>query len=451
MSGESTGGSWEWNGEEWLWWDGSEWLTADQVAEMSAIPPAPPQVAAEPATVPQPVSAQASGGASYARPTAAPARRGLSGGGITAIILGVVLALVLVGTGIAFVMMRLNAGDDDVVTLETEPLSSASSPFTPPMGTDTPVVSPVAVSGVQSVNPETQGLFGGTLNNSSCDKDALVAYLQANPDKAGPWAETLGITTAQIPSFVGELTPVLLRSDTAVTNHGFENGRITVVPAVLQAGTAVMVNKNGQPVVKCYCGNPLTPPPPMTKAKYTGPQWPTFVPGSMTVVAPTTVIIQNFTLVDVTTNVTFVRVSGTTGAEDTVIGDAATPTPAPTPTQTQAPAPTQQPLPTFTPPVAPPTQEVTESGRESAAIAAMQDRYRACVVAAGESTEGVEDIFAQATFEAAPTGNATGEYVVLATDESGGFEYIVNVDSGTVTPSSADAIGVAEYCPGTFD
>jgi hypothetical protein len=348
--------------------------------------------------------------------------------------------------------MTRTGADDDVITLQTEPLSSANAAFTPPMGTDTPVDTPVATTGVQSANAETQGLFGGTLDNSSCDKAALVAFLQANPDKAGPWAQTLGISTAQIPDFVAPLTPVLLRSDTAVTNHGFENGRITVVPAVLQAGTAVLVNQFGQPVVKCYCGNPLTAPPPgVTKVRYTGPTWPAFVPGAMTVVVPSTVVIDNYVLVDVTTNVTFVRPSGTDGVDDTPGGEI--PTPTPTASATPTPPPTQQPTQPVVPPtqpVVPPTQAPQESGREAAAIAAVQDRYRACAAAEGQS-EGVEEIIGQATFEAAPTGNARGEYVVLVTDASGGFEYLVNVDTGTVVSTSADAIEVANACPGIFD
>jgi hypothetical protein len=45
---------------------------------------------------------------------------------------------------------------------------------------------------------------------------------------------------------------VLLRSDTVVTNHGFANGCSTTIPAVLQAGTAVLVDDKGVPVTKCY-------------------------------------------------------------------------------------------------------------------------------------------------------------------------------------------------------
>jgi len=46
---------------------------------------------------------------------------------------------------------------------------------------------------------------------------------------------------------------------------------------VLEAGTAVLVDPQGMPVAKCYCGNPLTPPP----SKFTSPGSPPtiIVPG----------------------------------------------------------------------------------------------------------------------------------------------------------------------------
>ena len=363
-------------------------------------------------------------------------------GGVLAIVFGGLLALLLVGGLVAWAVSALGGDDEDVVTLQTEPLSTSVAAFTPPMGTDTPVTTPVRGSGVSTVPAETVGLFGGTLNNASCNKDQLVAYLQANPDKAGPWAQTLGITPAQIPAFVAPLTPVLLRSDTVVTNHGFENGKITTIPAVLQAGTAVLVNQYGQPVVKCYCGNPLTPAPAqLNQVKYTGATWPGFQPGAVTVIQASTTVINSFTLVDVTTNQTFVRAAGTTGNADTPSGVQA---PETLPTVPAPVAPAPQPT---TP--APQPTAVTEAGREEAAIAAVQNAYRTCSSVMGD-TEGVEEVIAGATYNAAPTGNAPGEYSVVVGDSSGSFEYLVNVDTGVVDAVNEDANLVAEACSGVF-
>jgi uncharacterized protein DUF6777 len=78
----------------------------------------------------------------------------------------------------------------------------------------------------------------------------------SSPDKAAAWAGVEGITPADIPRYVVELTPVTLRSDPAVTNHGFANGTPTTLRSVLQVGTAVLVDKFGVPRVRCMCGNP---------------------------------------------------------------------------------------------------------------------------------------------------------------------------------------------------
>jgi hypothetical protein len=155
------------------------------------------------------------------------------------------------------------------------------------------------------------------MRQGSCDAEQMVAFLEANPDTAAAWAGVLGIGVGEIRSYVATLTPVILRSDVYVTNHGFVNGRPTVIPAVLQAGTAVFVDRYGTPVVKCYCGNPLTKPPPRAPGiTYVGPRWPGFTQINITVVVSTTVIIDTFTLVDPATNQGFGRPAGTDGSDD---------------------------------------------------------------------------------------------------------------------------------------
>jgi uncharacterized protein DUF6777 len=103
------------------------------------------------------------------------------------------------------------------------------------------------------------GLYGGTLDNSRCDSQMMVAFLRLNPDKAAAWASVEGITLTDIPAYVADLTPVILRADTAVTTYGFSNGRATGVHAVLHPGTAVLVDRFGVPRTLCFCGNPVTP------------------------------------------------------------------------------------------------------------------------------------------------------------------------------------------------
>lgn len=157
--------------------------------------------------------------------------------------------------------------------------------------------------GMRSVQGPAPGLYGGTQDESACDAAKLIDFLLSNPNKAAAWASVQGITPNSIPAFVRSLTPVVLRADTRVTNHGYFNGVATPLQSVLQAGTAVLVDDLGQPRVKCNCGNPLSPPRPQQQGvRYTGDRWPTFRPNRVLVVVNTTrVRVTKFVLVNLVT------------------------------------------------------------------------------------------------------------------------------------------------------
>ena len=157
------------------------------------------------------------------------------------------------------------------------------------------ITPPAGIHG--SYTGSTPGLYGGTMNKASCNATQMVTFLKANPDKAAAWAGVFNIPTDQIETFVSRLTPMILRADTAVTNHGFRDGHATELRSVLQAGTAVLVNDQGEPVVKCGCGNPLTAPPTKSARSYTGPQWPAFTPNSVIEVTRTANPVNEFVLV----------------------------------------------------------------------------------------------------------------------------------------------------------
>ena len=134
--------------------------------------------------------------------------------------------------------------------------------------------------------PTTTALFGGSGDQKVCDPEALIAFLMANPDKAAAWVAALNtdptlewsggttLTVADIPVYVRELTPTFLIADTRVTNHGYKNGKATPRQSLLQAGTAVLVDKNDIPRVRCACGNPLIPPHKVDNPHYEGECWP---------------------------------------------------------------------------------------------------------------------------------------------------------------------------------
>ncbi len=121
----------------------------------------------------------------------------------------------------------------------------------------------------------TPGLYGGTQSIGSCDAEQMIAFLQSEPAKGAAWARVQGIAVTDLAEYVRSLTPVVLRQDTRVTNHGYANGQATPRQSVLEAGTAVLVDAEGVPRAKCACGNPLLGPEPLDAgAPNSGEAWP---------------------------------------------------------------------------------------------------------------------------------------------------------------------------------
>src|SRR5947209_5387346 len=232
---------------------------------------------------------------------------------VVALLLGVALMLTSCGG---------SSGVQGHSEVKAEPVSTNGvNPFTSTAGKDSVGVKPPAAAASQSGGPaaygaSTPGLYGGTRNYAECDAQKLVTFLQQNPAKASAWASTLGVQTTQIQSYVSSLTPVTLRTDTRVTNHGYVSGSANPIQSVLEAGTAVFVDKYGSPVVKCYCGNPLTAPALLAAPRYVGSLWSGFSTTNITIIHQSTTIIQTFTLYDLKTGKTFARPAGTSGQSD---------------------------------------------------------------------------------------------------------------------------------------
>ena len=113
--------------------------------------------------------------------------------------------------------------------------------------------------------------MAGTGDQATCDPATLTAYLEGHPDAANAWTAALNadatlkwsggnkVGVDQIAAYVAELTPAVLGGDMQVTNHRFADGVLGTVQSVLQEGTAVLVDADGTPRVRCACGNPLAP------------------------------------------------------------------------------------------------------------------------------------------------------------------------------------------------
>ena len=185
---------------------------------------------------------------------------------------------------------------------------------------------------IPSVDGSEPGVFGGTMNQTTCDAEGLIKFLEQDSDRAKAWAGVFAINADQIPAFIRDLTPVLLRADTRVTDHRYVDGRVGPRQAVLEQGTAVLVNKFGEPTVRCYSGNPLLAPIATPVApRYVGPAnysppagaagaapvglergqgWPGFAPTTIIVIFRASAIIDVFRLWDALLRNWFWRFTG---------------------------------------------------------------------------------------------------------------------------------------------
>ncbi|MFT4189125.1 MAG: hypothetical protein QM621_11160 [Aeromicrobium sp.] len=152
------------------------------------------------------------------------------------------------------------------------------------------------------VDGATPGLYGGTNGTTVADPTALVDLLAADPARSEAWAGTLTLDAADVAAAIAELTPVVLTRDTAVVDHRYEDGEAVPYPAVLQAGTAVLVDDHGTPVVRCASGSPLTmPEDDLNLSDTSGDAWDGYEPEAVIGVAPAAEPVTEFTLIDADT------------------------------------------------------------------------------------------------------------------------------------------------------
>lgn len=159
-----------------------------------------------------------------------------------------------------------------------------------------------------------------------------IKALTAEPDKNNAFAGVLGIDPTDVPAYLRALTPVQLRLDTRVTNHGFRDGSATSYQAVLQAGTAVLVDDRGVPRVRCACGNPLLEPVPLKGSpEVKGEPWPGYRSSNVVVVEPAPRVVKKFVMYDPKSGNWFTRDAGDTGGDDKKTKPPAEHTPSPCP------------------------------------------------------------------------------------------------------------------------
>ncbi|MFC6080259.1 DUF6777 domain-containing protein [Sphaerisporangium aureirubrum] len=193
-------------------------------------------------------------------------------------------------------------------------------------------VRPASIDGApepgQNVDGSREGAYATTKHGVACDVGKLVAYLTdpRHVAQAQTWARVHRIQPGQIRSYLGRLTPVRLRMDVRVTNYDYKDGEATPYQAVLQAGTAVLVDDRGVPRVKCNCGNPLAEPQGAASAsdnvrKYArNPEaaWSSFTPRRVATITAGKKV-KRFTLIDLDDGKLYQRKVGFTGKKDTPV------------------------------------------------------------------------------------------------------------------------------------
>ncbi|CUM43323.1 FIG01126770: hypothetical protein [Streptomyces venezuelae] len=287
---------------------------------------------------------------------------------VTAVIVaGVALAVVLTnqsddgggssasGGGEVFLQNAGSSGPDPFTQSTSRPSGASASPASLPPRTTS------AETGTPKVSGSTPGLYGGTQSVASCDVEQQVRYLSAEPSKNAAFASVLGIETNEVPSYLRSLTPLQLRADTRVTNHGYKNGAVTTYQATLQSGTAVLVDNRGVPRVRCACGNPLTEPVAQKAPRTQGTPWQGYNSSQVVVVAPSVTVVNVFVVYDSEDDQWFARQHGDTGKQDK-------PTPPPPPPPSHSTSPPASPSTSASsPPVTPssPLPCVTVTGDET--------------------------------------------------------------------------------------
>lgn len=203
-------------------------------------------------------------------------------------------------------------------SVETQGVSApAPAVGTTPTAHQPGVTSPGSSSpaALHSVEGSSAGLYAGMMGKPSCDTERLIGMVSTG-DTGRAWASAAGIAQADIPGYLRSLTSAYLRVDTRVTNHNYKSGAVVEYQSALQAGTAVLVDAQGVPRVRCSCGNPLKPPTLVNNAKYTGKAWAGFQPTTLIVVVPAPQPVTEIIVVNIETGGWFSRQTGRSGTAD---------------------------------------------------------------------------------------------------------------------------------------
>ncbi|MFF8955023.1 DUF6777 domain-containing protein [Streptomyces sp. NPDC014894] len=258
-------------------------------------------------------------------PPTAPVPRGRRSAAV-ALVAGVCLATLLAGCGTDpvadspaeedILLEPVAAPGPDPYTASTVRALSAPAPRPPAPDAGTRGA-PLRAQTLRTLSGGTPGLYGGVEAVGNCDAGRQLDLVRESRDKARAFARGAGVSPAGLSGFLRGLTPVVLRTDTRVTAHGFRDGSDVSRQSVLQAGTAVLVDRRGTPRVRCAGGNPLNPPVAADgPVVHRGRPWAGYAPERIVVIEPAERVADRLVIVDVLDSSWIDRETGTDGERD---------------------------------------------------------------------------------------------------------------------------------------
>ncbi len=172
----------------------------------------------------------------------------------------------------------------------------------------------------------TPGTYGAKVGGDVCDVSALRRRLADDPGLVRVWAPPLGVEPEVVLDFVDGLTPVILLTDTAATDHELRGDRLAARQAVLERGSAVLVDPFGRPVVRCMSGSPLRMPQPLPDSvRVEGDAWSGFSLDAVRRVPAGVRNVSTFVLIDVDTGAALLKGAGIGGLLTRLAGPVVTP------------------------------------------------------------------------------------------------------------------------------
>ncbi|MGW0324684.1 DUF6777 domain-containing protein [Nocardia sp. NPDC003183] len=256
----------------------------------------------------------------------------------TARLLGLVTAVLavvaLVAIGVVILAPNQQSGGEIVLegydSLGALPFMPAGPQPTQPVPHPSSAALPVHNSGAGAVpfDGAEPGAYAGERDVTISRRDDLAAYLEGHPETAAALVEVLNkdpavtrsgsLTAAGLGAYLRALTPVVLRFDIRVTDHGLDGNTPVPRQAVLQSGTAVLVDGLGVPRIRLAGGSPLIAMQNVSETpQYLGVKWNGFDEKAIAAMRPTGTLLTVLVLIDLRTGVAFDRPVGSIGDRDT--------------------------------------------------------------------------------------------------------------------------------------